>query len=201
MMLRSMSPRGQNLRSPAAVLRFAGTCIVGLSIDLWTKSLAVAHFKGTGDYYVVASKWLQFEYTENHGAVFGIGQGQRALFVVVSIFATALLTYLFANGSRKWFPQIVLGLLLAGVLGNLYDRVTLGYVRDMIHAFPDVPNPLRGQFPAWQEVFPWIFNVADSMLCVGVGLTVIMSFFQPPPEPAAPESPADDAAARESHAG
>jgi len=54
--------------------------------------------------------------------------------------------------------------LLAGVLGNLYDRLMLGYVRDMIHALP-----------MWKNFFPYVFNVADTFLCTGVGLMIVYS--------------------------
>ena len=57
------------------------------------------------------------------------------------------------------------------------DRINFGYVRDMIHVFPGWPNPLRGFFPDWQYVFPWIFNVADSLLCVGVTLMMVYTVF------------------------
>jgi len=54
---------------------------------------------------------------------------------------------------------------LESPLGNLYDRATFGYVRDMIHAF------------ARWGFFPWIFNIADSLLCVGVGMMILHSLF------------------------
>jgi signal peptidase II len=126
--------------------------------------------------------WLNFTYTENRGAVFGLGQGQRWLFVCVSVFAIVVLTSLFSRSAGRWFYQWLLGMLLAGVLGNMYDRITLGYVRDMIYALPDWKNPLRGVFPAWQTVFPWIFNVADSLLCVGVFFMIVYSFVYKPPQ-------------------
>lgn len=174
--------RNSKIPSLAACARFFGTCVIGLFIDLYTKHLAVHRLKLSGDVIQFIPDWLHFEYTENHGAVFGIGQGQWLLFVIVSVFAIALLTYLFATGSKRAFPQIVLGMLLAGVLGNMYDRVRFNYVRDMIHALPGWLNPLRGTFPSWNYVFPWIFNVADIMLCTGVGLTLIMGLFHRPPE-------------------
>jgi len=108
--------------------------------------------------------WLHFEVTVNQGAVFGLGQGQRLLFVIVSIGAIALLGYMFSKSERFLPTQIVLGMLLAGVLGNLYDRIMFGYVRDMIHALPK-----------W-GIFPWIFNVADTLLCVGVFLILLNNF-------------------------
>ena len=176
-----MSSSGKNLH-PAAIARFVGTCAIGLLFDLYVKHAAVHRLKYSGDVIEFIPGWLHFEYTENHGAVFGIGQGQWTLFVTVSVFAIALLTYLFITGSKRPFPQIVLGMLLAGVLGNMYDRVRFGYVRDMIHALPGTLNPLRGVFPSWYYIFPWIFNVADIMLCTGVGLTLVIGLLQRPPK-------------------
>ena len=166
-------------RSPLALLLFFGVTVVGVGLDLWNKNLAVEHLKD-GPMVQFVPNWLNLTYTENRGAVFGLGQGQRWLFVGVSIFAIAVLTSLFSRSAGRSFYQWLLGMLLAGVLGNMYDRITLGYVRDMIYALPDWKNPLRGFFPAWQTVFPWIFNVADSLLCVGVFLMIVYSFTQKP---------------------
>ena len=73
-------------------------------------------------------------------------------------------------------------MLLAGVLGNLYDRVMFRYVRDMIHAVPGWrwPAGIHKALPFLPtDVFPYIFNVADSLLCVGVGVLLVSSFFAP----------------------
>ncbi len=170
---------GQTLRSPAAWGRFVGVASAGLALDLWSKwfsfsTLAVAIVKRPDGRVLVESRtheWISgfvhFHVTANQGAVFGAGQGYRWLFVAVSAAAIAFLVFLFLSSRRQWFYQIVLGMLLAGVLGNLYDRLVFGYVRDMIYALP-----------RW-EVFPWIFNVADSLLCVGVGVMIVYSLFAP----------------------
>ena len=170
-----------NLRSPAALARFVGVTIVGLVVDLWTKarafdSLLISITRLPDGTYHVESEvfrfipgWLHFEVTVNQGAVFGIGQGQRPLFLVVSVAAIAFLTYLFATSDRQRLYQVILGMLLAGVLGNMYDRTAYGYVRDMIHALP-----------RWPKAFPWIFNVADCLLCVGVFLMIVYSFVHKP---------------------
>lgn len=176
-----------NLRSPWALIRYFLTAVIGLTLDLWTKWYAfeklVYEVVRTNDGSQVVARpphrlipgWLEFNAHTNDGAVFGFGQGQRWLFVVISIAAIAFLTYLFATSRRQAFYQFILGLLLAGVLGNMYDRVRFGYVRDMIHALPAI------NWPATQQpVFPWIFNVADSLLCVGVGLMVLYSFVHHP---------------------
>jgi signal peptidase II len=185
---------GENLRSPAALSRFFIISAAGFAVDLWTKSLAVANLKGLSPINFIPG-WIQFEYTENHGAVFGIAQGQRWIFLMVSAGALIFLTYLFSTSGRRPFYQVILGLLLAGVLGNLYDRIAFGYVRDMIHGlpgwrWPDWVQHLLPVIPA--DVFPWIFNVADTLLCVGVGLMLVYSIFHSPnPTPAkAPEESA-----------
>jgi signal peptidase II len=179
-----------NLRSPAALARFSGVAIVALAVDLWTKSLAEMHLKFPPRSIRFIPGWIQFEYVENHGAVFGIGQGQRWLFIAVSVIAIGFVTWLFATSGRQRFYQVLLGVLLAGVLGNLYDRFNYGYVRDMIHALPGWENPFRRLYNT-QEIFPWVFNVADSLLCVGVALMMIYSYFHsshkdPPNEKTAP---------------
>jgi len=183
-------------------------------VDLWTKYLAFQKLLVSmqrfpdGTYavressaYELVPGWLRFEVTVNQGAVFGIGQGQRLLFLVVSAAAVAFLVYLFASSKpRQWFYQIVLGMLLAGVLGNVYDRLLFGYVRDMIHALPGWPNPLVRFFPNWRYVFPWIFNVADSLLCVGVGLMLAYTLLSPAQRERESASADDDRRAAESAA-
>ena len=191
-----MSFPTDNLRSPAAMARFLLTTLVGLAVDLWTKKLAFAQLAaapplraadesghsrwmvfsrgdlaGTHGYPFIPG-WLHFQVTVNEGAVFGLGQGQRWLFLVISVAAIAFLTYLFATSGRQPFYQFVLGLLLAGVLGNMFDRWRFGYVRDMLYGLPGWHWP-----GSRRELFPWIFNVADVLLCVGVGLIFIHGLF------------------------
>jgi signal peptidase II len=158
-----------NFRAPAALACLLITAVVGVALDLWTKALAVAHLPPPRTIEFIPG-WLQFEFTVNRGAVFGYGQGMRWLFIGVSVVAVFFLGWLFAVSQRRqWLYHLLLGMLLAGVLGNLYDRAAYGYVRDMIHALP-----------RWPTVFPYIFNVADSLLCVGVFLMVVYSFFHKP---------------------
>jgi signal peptidase II len=152
-----------------------------LLADLWTKNLAVDQLQN-GRMVDFIHGWLQFEFIENPGAVFGIAPGKTGVFILVSIMAIVFLTYLFSTSAGRPVYQVILGLLLAGVLGNMYDRIEIGKVRDMIHALPGwhwpagVRHVLRF-LP--DEVFPYIFNVADSLLCTGVALMVIYSFFTP----------------------
>ncbi len=157
-----------NFRNPAALARFLLPCLLGVSLDLWTKVVAFDRLNN-GPYRFIPG-WLHFQITENRGAVFGIGGGMRFLFIGVSIAAILFIIYLFLVSGRQRLYQVILGMLMAGVIGNLYDRIEFGYVRDMIYALP-------GRTIAGHELFPWIFNVADSLLCVGVFLLVVYSYF------------------------
>ncbi|HEY1921266.1 MAG TPA: signal peptidase II [Tepidisphaeraceae bacterium] len=150
------------LRSPGALLRFFLVAGLGIAADLWSKWAAFSSSSLWREPYQFIPGWIEFEVVKNQGAVFGLGQGRRILFVTVSVGAILFLIYLFATSGKKPVFQVLLGMLLAGVVGNLYDRVTLGYVRDMIHALPQ-----------WPKLFPWVFNVADTMLSTGVGLMIL----------------------------
>ena len=190
-----------NLRSPAAWARFLIPTVAGLAADLWSKQWAVERLKATRDTIEFIPGWLHWTYTENHGAVFGSGQGLRWLFIAVSLLAIGFLFYLFATSGRQRAYQVLVGILMAGVLGNLYDRLAFGYVRDMIHALPGWkwPGWMVRSLPEWQwkyqDVFPWIFNVADTLLCVGVALMIVYSAVH---RPESARGGADEESARRS---
>ena len=186
--------------SAGGVVLFLVVCVLGLGADLVTKYLAFDR-PGTrllagvvregerweavgteGRRVVVVPRLLELHATVNEGAVFGLGQGQRVWFVIVSVGAIAFLIYLVTK-TRSRFEIVLLGCLLAGVLGNMYDRVRYGYVRDMILGLPGVSWPGAWQIPfarypgaTERLVFPYIFNVADSLLVCGVALLLIRSF-------------------------
>ncbi|MDB5354119.1 MAG: lspA [Phycisphaerales bacterium] len=171
-----------NFFSPLALSCFLLTAAIGLALDQWTKVEAFSRLKTSewidsqgmtrvnSDTYPFIPGWLHFHVTTNQGAVFGVGQGKRMLFIAVSLAAVVFIGYLFTVSGRQRGYQIILGMLMAGVLGNLYDRAKFGYVRDMILALP-------GKYVFGHEAFPWIFNIADSLLCTGVALMILHSFF------------------------
>ena len=176
-------PRRRAFSTPISLICFLFTAAVGVALDQWSK---VAAFDRLGDTpwwdsagmphvasrtYRFIPGWLHFEVTCNPGAVFGLGPGKRVLFIIVSVAAIGFIGYLFSASGRQHFYQFILGLLFAGVIGNLYDRARFGYVRDMIHALP-----------RWEKLFPYIFNVADSCLCVGVALMILHSFMTSTPK-------------------
>ncbi|MSR41189.1 MAG: signal peptidase II [Phycisphaerales bacterium] len=119
---------------------------------------------------------LDFRLVLNHGAVFGIGQGSRLTFICFTIAATSAALLLFARGTRASMrlAHCAVALILAGGLGNLFDRMQYGAVRDFLHLLPGWNLPFGWQWPgcATSEVFPWIFNVADMSLLAGMALFI-----------------------------
>lgn len=109
---------------------------------------------------------FQFTYAENRGAAFSILQGRTWLLIVLTaVICLVGLYFLFFSRRRlPVFPSIAIALALGGALGNLYDRVMLGYVIDM--------------FDFCLINFA-VFNVADSFVNIGVVMLAIwMVFFE-----------------------
>jgi signal peptidase II len=100
----------------------------------------------------------------NRGAAFSFlsdaGGWQRAFFIGIAVAATAVIVFLLARHSSERLFSAGLTLILGGALGNLWDRVALGYVVDFLdfHAF------------GWHF---WAFNVADSAITVGAALLIL----------------------------
>jgi lipoprotein signal peptidase len=115
----------------------------------------------------------------NPGAVFGIGANQRWFFIGFTVVALLAGLYIFGRHTtgRSRVAHVALGLILAGGLGNLHDRIVYGRVRDFLHMLPGRRLPFDWTWPGTQnqELFPWVFNVADVLLLVGmIGLMVHM---------------------------
>lgn len=116
---------------------------------------------------VVVPSILNFTLVLNPGAVFGIGAGKVAFFIVITILAVGfgLGVFIFATRASDRVSHIGLGLILAGGLGNLYDRLVYGCVRDFIHPLPKVK-----WWGTTREVWPYVSNVADLLLLVGIAM-------------------------------
>ena len=136
--------------------------------DQASKAWAVKNLR-FGEDHVVIRGFLQFAYTENPGIAFGQlqdgGSFARWFFVALAAAASVAVFYYFMRTPRN--DDRVLGacaLLLAGILGNLTDRVRLGYVVDFIvmHA---------GEYH-WPT-----FNIADASICIGAVLLMLDLFF------------------------
>ena len=107
---------------------------------------------------------LELTYLENRGAVWGLMQGWRIVFLVATFIFLGILVWFYAKKRKDMtaLTRIILSLLFSGAIGNLIDRVFLGYVRDMIY-FSLINFP--------------VFNVADSAITIAAALLVIETFF------------------------
>jgi len=146
-------------------LVFWPVAVIGLALDLWTKRAVFGWLKYE-DRFSIINGFLQLVLAENDGAAFGIAAGKYHLLVAVSVVALiAILAIFLFSGTQQKLIYIALGLFAAGVCGNLWDRVfNNGRVRDFI----DVVYWPGKHWPA--------FNVADTLLCIGVGLLIISTF-------------------------
>lgn len=124
---------------------------------------------------------LSLKLTLNHGAVFGLGAGGRVFFIAVTLIAiVTIITLFWRSDHQQRVLHVGLSLVLAGALGNLYDRIVYAAVRDMLYLFPGVKLPFGLSWPGGiSELYPWIFNVADVALCVGVGLILLTMLRKP----------------------
>lgn len=126
---------------------------------------------------IVIEGFFKFVYWGNTGAAWSMFRGNNA---VLALTALAALIILFL--SRHHFDlhtlggQIALGLIFGGILGNLLDRIRVGYVIDFLRFYLVRRNGEEAGFPA--------FNIADSAICIGVGLLFILSFQSEPARPA-----------------
>lgn len=120
---------------------------------------------------------LSLRLTTNPGAIFGLGDGGRWVFVAVSVIAAGLILFLFARSPRHHrLTHAALAAILAGALGNLHDRFWYGQVRDLLWLFPDTRLPFGWSWPGGaRSLYPWIFNIADVALVLGVVTILIIT--------------------------
>lgn len=129
---------------------------------------------------------LDLQLVLNPGAVFGVGAGKRMFFVAFTLAAIAFGLWVFAKWTRassRW-SHVAIGLVLAGGVGNLYDRVTFACVRDFLHPLPGVHLPFGIAWPnGGTEVWPWVSNVADAFLLIGIAILLVTLWrAEPPPK-------------------
>ncbi|GHF75909.1 signal peptidase II [Amycolatopsis bartoniae] len=149
------------------VVLLACVAVVALALDIVTKALVVANLAGQAPVKVLGGlAYLQL--VRNPGAAFSMATGLTWVFAIVAIGVVVTLVW-FAGRLRSPGWAVGLGLVLAGALGNLIDRIFRA------------PGPLRGHVVDFISVFApnaqvWpVFNVADSCICVGGVLIVLLS--------------------------
>lgn len=144
----------------------AGTFVImGVLLDQWTKALAVLYLKGQKP-VVLIDRIFQLCYLENRGAAFGLFQEQRTIFLINTVIVLAVMIYLYGRilEDKRYLPlRICTVLICAGAVGNMMDRIRLGYVVDFFY-FNLIDFP--------------IFNVADIYVtCSVFALAVLILWY------------------------
>jgi signal peptidase II len=156
-------------------LLFWSIAVCGTAFDLVTKTIAFSRVgpPGPGSRpHVVIPQVLELHTSENTGALWGFGAtlpGSSMIFAGLSVVAALVIFYyLFILGAAaSRVLTIALGLIMAGAMGNCFDRLWFGYVRDFVHFHIDAIN-----FDCA------IFNFADNMLVIGA-LTLVIYALRP----------------------
>lgn len=137
--------------------KWLGISALILAIDLYTKHLILQGFYYGEHLHVV--RFFDLVRYHNEGAAFsflaGAGGWQKYLFSGIAVLASVVIVYLLRKHAEQKLFAFGLALILGGTLGNLYDRLTLGYVVDFLFFH--------------YETYYWpAFNVADSAIFCGV---------------------------------
>jgi len=141
-------------RTGAHWLVFLGTAAVVVVADQLTKAWLVANVS-PGEVLEVLGAYVRFVFHQNSGALFGLFRESAVLFGIVSLGVVGLIVAYHARVGRSLYLSLALGFLLGGAIGNLIDRLRLGYVVD----FVDIGI---GDF-RW-----YTFNVADAAISTAI---------------------------------
>ena len=140
-------------------------CVILIIADQVSKYIALEYLKPVRSIQIIQNVFA-LTFVENRGAAFGILQGARIGFLIVTPLILAALIYFFVKlpyGRVYSFMRAALVLITAGAIGNFIDRLFRGYVIDFLHAtFIDFP----------------VFNLADIFVVTGtILLSVLLLFF------------------------
>lgn len=132
-------------------------------IDQLTKNIIRTNMT-LGEMITVIPGFFSITYIRNTGAAWGIMSGLNGLLISLSLVMLAVLIIFRQSFITDTIPhKIAAGLMFAGIIGNLIDRIRLGYVVDFLHFYIG-----KHQFPS--------FNVADSAICIGVTIYIVSQF-------------------------
>ena len=131
---------------------------LGIILDQLTKYLTVTLLKPVGSVPIIKGV-IHLTYVENRGAAFGMLSDNRWVFLIISTVAIlALAVYLFCFRVPNLLYGVSIAMIISGGIGNMIDRLALGYVVDMID---------------FALINFAVFNGADSFVCVGAGLLIL----------------------------
>ena len=132
--------------------------ILAVVLDQVSKYLSVEYLMDI-DTFPLIKDILHFTYLENRGAAFGMLANNRWVFMIASVGGIlAIAGWMIVSKPKSRWVQCAMSLIIGGGIGNMIDRVRLGYVIDFIDCrFIDF----------------YVFNIADSCVCVGCAMVIL----------------------------
>ena len=132
--------------------------VLCIAADQLTKICAAANLKDISTLPIIENIF-HFTYVENRGAAFGMLADHRWVFMILSVVGiAAIFVYLTVTKPKSWWMRLAQCFIVGGGVGNMIDRIARGYVIDFIDCrFIDF----------------YVFNVADSFVCVGCAMFII----------------------------
>ena len=134
-------------------------------LDQFSKALIMKNVPDTS--FILINSFFKLVNFKNEGAAFSIlsnaGGWQRYFLSLVALIASVIIIFLIKKHKEEFLTALGLSLILGGALGNLYDRVLLGYVIDFLY------------FHIHDYYWP-AFNFADAAICIGAGILIYTQF-------------------------
>ncbi|MEO8571227.1 MAG: signal peptidase II [Chloroflexota bacterium] len=158
-----LASRKGTARTGAHWLVFAGVAVAVLVVDQLTKAWLVANVS-PGEVVHVIGDYARLVFSRNSGALFGLFRDNAILFGIVSLVVVGLIVGYHAKAGRSRYLSIALGLLLGGAIGNLADRLRLGYVVDFVDL-------------GIGDLRFFTFNVGDSAITLAILMLIAAAIF------------------------
>lgn len=136
---------------------------LGFVLDQFTKWIVFKNLKEAGAVSIIPG-FLNFFCSKNRGSVFGFAQGKNSALIFFSFIAIGIIIWVYIRSKKSLIMSLSMGFILAGAVGNLWDRIFYRYVRDFIDIH-------LGNAYHWPT-----FNIADALICLGIGLMLLETF-------------------------
>lgn len=146
------------MKKTSNFIYFLATLFLLIGINIYSSSL-IANKLSNG--WTYSNSLINLVYIKNTGAAFSIMQHSTKILIAISVIALVIMLYYVITNLEKILMKEIfcLSLLMAGMIGNLYERVIFGYVRDFIDlSFINFP----------------IFNISDTFINIGVFAIIIL---------------------------
>lgn len=140
------------------MILYAAIFLLIIAFDQITKYIITSDF-AIGESRTVIEGILNFTYVQNKGAAFGMLQGARVFFIILTVVVfVVLILYLVKTRPQSPLEKLALTFMAGGAIGNFIDRLALSYVRDFIEV---------------KFIYFPVFNIADCFVCIGAGLYIL----------------------------